>query len=223
MGAWVGRALPGCLDRQRRIEVRRARRPVTTARGKVMKANWLVAAAALALSTTASARNDAAAQPAATPATFVGAEEIKAAVEKNNTGAFSDSALRVVPIDSKYNVGVAVIRRTKVGGRMLPDALIHDDVTEVYQIIEGEGVLVTGGALQSAKPLTAAAVVGEIGPSSAGQSIVGGMKRRVVPGDIVIIPAHTPHGFVDVATPRIVYTIIRIDPQKVLELRSKPQ
>ena len=186
-----------------------------------MRFNWLVMAAALALSSTASAKDDAAPQPATTPPTFVSAEEIKTAVEQNNTGAFSDSALRVVPMESKYNVGVAVVRRSKVDGRMLPDALIHDAVTEVYQIIEGEGVVVTGGALQSAKPLTAAAVVGEIGPSSAGQSIVGGTRHRVGPGDIVIIPAHTPHGFVEITTARIVYTIIRIDPQRVLELRSK--
>jgi mannose-6-phosphate isomerase-like protein (cupin superfamily) len=102
---------------------------------------------------------------------------------------------------------------------MSPDALVHNDVTEVYQIVEGEGVLVTGGTLQSAKAVTAAAVVGEIGPSSAGLSIVGGTSRRVVPGDIVVVPPHTPHGFVDVTTPRIVYTIIRIDPHKVLDLR----
>jgi hypothetical protein len=106
---------------------------------------------------------------------------------------------------------------------MLPDALVHDDVAEVYQVIEGEGVLVTGGALQSAKPLTAAGVVGEIGPSSAGQSIVGGTSRRVGPGDIVVIPPHTPHGFVDISTPRIVYTIIRVDPHKVLELHGNAQ
>lgn len=185
-----------------------------------MRANRLVMAAVLAISTTASAKYDAATQPGATPATFVSAREIKAAVEKTDTGAFSDSPLRVVPIESTYNVGMAVVRRTKINGRMLPDALIHDDVAEVYQIIEGEGVLVTGGALKSAKPLTAAAVVAEIGPSSAGQSIVGGTSRRVVPGDIVIIPPHIPHGFVDITTPRIVYTIIRIDPHKVLELRS---
>jgi mannose-6-phosphate isomerase-like protein (cupin superfamily) len=188
-----------------------------------MKINLLVAAAALALSTHASAKNDAVTQPAAAPATFVGAAEIKTAVEKNNTGAFSDSPLRIVPIESKYNVGVAVVRRSKVDGPMLPDALIHNDVAEVYQIIEGEGVLVTGGALQSAKPLTAAGVVSEIGPSSAGQSIVGGTSRPVAPGDIVIIPPHTPHGFVDITTPRIVYTIIRIDPDKVLELHRNPQ
>lgn len=188
-----------------------------------MNASWIVMAATLALSANVSAKNGAALQPATSAATFVSAKEIQAVIAKNNTGAFSDSALRAVAVESRYNVGVAVVRRSKVGGRMLPDALVHNDVTEVYQIVEGEGDLVTGGALQSAKPLTAAAVVGEIGPSSAGLFIVGGTSRRVGPGDIVIIPPHTPHGFVDVTTPRIVYTIIRIDPQKVLELRSKPQ
>ncbi|MDQ6737213.1 MAG: AraC family ligand binding domain-containing protein [Gemmatimonadota bacterium] len=188
-----------------------------------MKADWIVTAAVFALSTTASTKHETTAQPAVTPATFVNSAEIKAAIDKHNTGAFSDSPLRVVPIESKYNVGIAVVRRSKVNGRMLPDALIHDDVTEVYQIVEGEAVMVTGGALQSAKPLTAVPVVNEIGPSSAGQSIVGGTSHRVAPGDMIIIPPHTPHGFVDIATPRIVYTIIRIDPQKVLELRSRPQ
>lgn len=186
-----------------------------------MNASWLVMAAVLALSPTASAQDDLAPQPETSAVTFVSAKEIKAAVEKNNTGAFSDSPLRVVPVESKYNVGVAVVRRSKVGGRMQPDALVHNDVAEVYQIVEGEGVLVTGGALKSAKPLTATAVVGEIGPSSAGLSIVGGTSRRVGPGDIVIIPPNTPHGIVDITTPRIVYTIIRIDPQKVLERQLK--
>lgn len=188
-----------------------------------MKARWLAFAATLALSTTASARNEAAARPAAARATFIGSDEIRAAMDKDNGGALSDSPLRVVPMESKYNVGVAVVRRTKVDGRMLPDAFVHEDVAEVYHILEGEGVLVTGGALRSPKPLTDTAVVGEIGPSSAGQSIVGGTSRRVAPGDIVIIPPHTPHGFADITTPRIVYTVIRIDPQGVLALRGEPR
>ena len=185
-----------------------------------MRTNSLAVAVLLALSTSAFATHDARAQAqaAATPATFIGAMEIRTAVEQNNTGAFSDSPLRVVAIEPRYNVGVAVVRRNKIDGRMLPDALSHDDVTEVYQIIEGEGTLITGGVLQSPKPMTAAAVIGEIGPSSAGQFIVGGTARRVAPGDIVIIPPHTAHGFVDIATSRIVYTIIRIDPHNVLEL-----
>lgn len=188
-----------------------------------MRTHWLVMAAAIALSTTTLAKDATTAQPAAVPATFVDASEIKAALGQNNTGALSDSPLRVVPIGSKYNVGVAVVRRAKVDGRMPPDATIHNDIAEIYQIIEGEGVLVTGGALQSAKPVTAAATVDEIGPSFSGQAIVGGTSQHVAPGDIVIIPPHTPHGFVDITTPRIVYTIIRIDPRKVLKLHGKPQ
>jgi len=117
---------------------------------------------------------------------------------------------------------VAVVRRSRVNGRTPPDALVHEAVTEVYQIVEGKGVLVTGGALQSAKPITDPAILGEIGPSSAGQAIVGGIRQRVGPGDIVVIPAGTPHGFVEVTTARIVYTLIRIDPKQVLRMSGKP-
>lgn len=102
---------------------------------------------------------------------------------------------------------------------MPPDALVHDSVTEIYQIIEGSGILVTGGTLQSPKPLTAAAVVGEIGPSRAGLAIVGGTRHQVGPHDIVVIPAGTPHGFVEISSPRIVYSIIRVDPQRSLAAR----
>ena len=71
-------------------------------------------------------------------------------------------------------------------------------------------------------PVTGAAIVGEIGPSSTGRSIVGGTRHPVGPGDIVIVPAGTAHGFIEITTSRIVYTIIRIDPLRVLDLRSKP-
>ncbi len=186
-----------------------------------MKIDWLVISAALALSGAAPAQNGALPKSTTPEATIVRSAEIEAAVERNNSGALSDSVLRVVPIESKYNVGVAVVRRSQVDGRAPPDALVHDAVTEVYQIIEGNGVLVTGGTLRSAKPLVDDAVVREIGPSLQGSSIIGGTRHRVGPGDIVVVPAHTPHGFVELGTKRIVYTLIRIDPERVLELRSK--
>lgn len=186
-----------------------------------MKVNWLVVLAALTLSGAASADKDPVPQATTPHATVVSSGEIEAAVRHNRTGALSDTVLRVVPVASKYNVGVAVVRRSQVNDRTPPDAVLHDDVTEVYQIIEGKGVLVTGGALQAAKPITAAVVLGEIGPSSGGRAIVGGTRHRVGPGDIVIIPAGTPHGFIEVTTPRIVYTIIRVDPLRVLALRGK--
>jgi quercetin dioxygenase-like cupin family protein len=56
------------------------------------------------------------------------------------------------------------------------------------------------------------------GPGFAGAGIRGGMSRRVSKGDMVIIPAGTPHGFTDVQED-ITYTIVRVDPARVLALK----
>src|SRR5262245_22888996 len=56
------------------------------------------------------------------------------------------------------------------------------------------------------------------GPGFAGSGIRGGGSRRVSKGDMVVIPADTPHGFTDVQEP-ITYTIVRIDPNRVLALK----
>lgn len=156
-------------------------------------------------------------------ATAISAEEIAAEVQRNNTGALADTVLRVLPIESRYNVGVSVVRRSQLDGKTPPDATVHDAITEVYQIIEGKGVLVTGGILESPAPFPndGRIVRQMIGPSSSGSMIHGGTRHDVGPGDIVVIPPNTPHGFVEINTKRIVYTLIRIDPQRVLELRSQ--
>ena len=52
---------------------------------------------------------------------------------------------------------------------------------------------------------------------------IDALLRRIEPGDIVVIPPHTVHGFAEISTQRIVYTLIRIDPQQILELRSKAE
>jgi mannose-6-phosphate isomerase-like protein (cupin superfamily) len=187
-----------------------------------MKIGRLIVIALLIFSGIAAGNNDAGIESIAPHATVARSSEIEAALKRNSAGALSDSVLRVVPIASKYNVGIAVVRRSRVNGRIQPDALVHESVTEVYQIIEGKGVMVTGGALRSARPITDARVLGEIGPSSMGEAIVGGLRHEVGPGDIVVIPAGTPHGFIEITTARIVYTLIRIDPQRVLDTRGKP-
>lgn len=185
-----------------------------------MKFHWFAMLAALPALTAASARDEAKPKPSVPQATVVSAGEIRAAVARNNTGAIADVVLNVESIGSRYNVGVAVVRRTPTNGRAPVDALVHTDVMEVYHIIEGNGVLITGGIIQSPKPLTDSAIVREIGPSLAGTSISGGTRHQVGPGDIVVVPPHTPHGFVEIGSKRIVYTIIRIDPKRVLALTT---
>ena len=181
-----------------------------------MHTKWLALIAALA---TAGASF---AQSAAPHATAICSTEIKSEIQRNEAGPLADSVLRVLPIESKYNVGVSVVRRSQVDGKTPPDAIVHVAITEVYQIIEGEGVLVTGGTLESPTPFPKDGPIVRqiIGPSASGKLIVGGTRQPVGPGDIVVIPPHTPHGFVEIKTKRIVYTLIRIDPQQVLELHS---
>lgn len=190
-----------------------------------MQPKWLGLFVVLAVSVAASAQNSASPESPSSQATIVGSSEIQAMVQRSDTGALSDSVLRVLPIESQYNIGVSVVRRSQVDGRAPPDAIVHDAITEVYQIIEGKGVLVTGGTLESPVPLpTDSQVVRQsIGPSSLGKLIRGGTRHSVGPGDIVVIPPHTAHGFVEINTKRIVYTLVRIDPKKLLELRSEPQ
>ena len=48
----------------------------------------------------------------------------------------------------------------------------------------------------------------------------GGMVRQVNKGDIIIIPAGTPHYFSDVPE-SITYTIVRIDPGRGLTLLDR--
>ena len=155
-------------------------------------------------------------------ATLIHSSEVNNAARVGNGLAIADSVLRVVSIEEKYNLGVSVVTRSKINGKTPLDAIVHDVVTEVYNIVEGSGVLLVGGTLDSAQriPTNNPIVFKITGPSSRGKSITGGTVYEVQPGDIIIIPPHTPHGFIELKTNTIVYTLIRIDYDKVLELKN---
>jgi mannose-6-phosphate isomerase-like protein (cupin superfamily) len=162
-------------------------------------------------------------QPNNEKATIIHSDEITVAAKKGAGLAVADSVLRVVSIEGKYNVGVSVVSRSKINGKTPPDAFVHDVVTEVYQIVKGNGILVIGGTLDSAQNLPAESpiVLRTTGPSSRGKGIIGGKKFEVGPGDIIIIPPNTPHGFIDIKSNKIIYTLVRIDAEKVLELKNQ--
>ena len=86
--------------------------------------------------------------------------------------------------------------------------MIHDYVTETYYIMSGSGTFVTGGSLGGAKPTDLSNV--NAGMSQTGARI-GGEARRVKPGDIVIVPAGTPHSFSELDGP-IEYLVYRFEP-----------
>jgi mannose-6-phosphate isomerase-like protein (cupin superfamily) len=94
---------------------------------------------------------------------------------------------------------------------------MHNSLTEVYHIISGSGVLVTGRHMESPTPMDPnGRVVKELaGPSSSGKSIVEGHSQHFVAGDTVIIPAGVAHWFSSLESP-VDYLVVRIDPDRTI-------
>jgi mannose-6-phosphate isomerase-like protein (cupin superfamily) len=147
------------------------------------------------------------AQPPANDAlaTFVSTAEIDAALRQMPPNATTyDKPIKTVDTGA-YKVTIVVLRR--VPSNTPDSALLHDRVTEVYQILTGAGMFETGGKLVNGKPvdLTSEAA----GPSIRG-TIEGGENRRMGPGDVVVIPPNVPHRFGKLEG-TITYLVTRIE------------
>jgi quercetin dioxygenase-like cupin family protein len=90
----------------------------------------------------------------------------------------------------------------------------------VYQVLEGSATLVTGGTIVNPQRRTSSQeeVTQINGPGVSGTSIDGGVSRRITKGDMVIIPAGTPHWFPEIQE-TIAYTVVRVDPSRVVTLK----
>src|SRR5713226_9314601 len=111
--------------------------------------------------------------PNPTAATYVAAADIQATLKKAPPTLVSDQPIRMVDAGG-YNVGVAVVHRPKASPPGSP--VEHDQVTEIYHVLEGAGTLVTGGTLvnPTPRPADAAEVTRVNGPSVTGTSVQGG-------------------------------------------------
>jgi hypothetical protein len=103
--------------------------------------------------------------------------------------------------------------------------LWHQGQTETYLIISGSGTLVTGGKVVNGRKSAPDSQVTKVlnGPSCSG-SIVGDdvVKRVVNVGDLIIIPAGTPHGWAEILD-HVDYLTVRPDPQRTIpELYTNP-
>lgn len=115
-----------------------------------------------------------------------------------------------------HNIGVGALTRKE--GQPQPVA-VHYKVSEIYHVLKGEATLVTGGTVINAKvrPAFSAQVKQQDGPGETGTAIEGGTSRQIKEGDVVIIPAGTPHTFSKI-NGSITYIVIRIDPSQILTL-----
>jgi mannose-6-phosphate isomerase-like protein (cupin superfamily) len=102
--------------------------------------------------------------------------EIKAELDKSMS-ALGIVAGQVTSV-AETKTGQIVVRRRQEGPN---NASVHDDLTEVYNIVGGSGTFVTGGAITNPKERTL--------------GIAGGVARQVKAGDFVVLPPGTPHWF----------------------------
>lgn len=76
---------------------------------------------------------------------------------------------------------------------------VHEHETDVVYVLEGTATLVTGGTLLNPKTVAP----GEI----RAPDVQGGETRKLVKGDVVIIPPNTPHWFKEVTDPFLYYVV----------------
>jgi len=81
---------------------------------------------------------------------------------------------------------------------------VHEKTNHVFIIVEGEATFVTGGTLV------------EVRDTAPGQrrakSVQGGDIHHLTKGDVITIPAKTPHWFKEVPTDTIAYYAINTEP-----------
>jgi mannose-6-phosphate isomerase-like protein (cupin superfamily) len=145
------------------------------------------------------------------PSVVVTAEEIEATKKEMLANNTIDVAIRMAETGGP-RVGVSLVYRVKGPGNA---PVVHDYVSEVYQILEGAGTLVTGGKIVDA---TRRAESGVNGPGFSGKDIQGGVSKKLKKGDMVLIPAGTPHKWSEVQE-FMSYTVVRVDPNRIVPLK----
>jgi mannose-6-phosphate isomerase-like protein (cupin superfamily) len=84
------------------------------------------------------------------------------------------------------------------------EAEVHDRTNHIFIIVEGEATFVTGGTLVGAKNTAP----GQIRATN----INGGQTHQLRKGDVITVPAKTPHWWKEVPTKTIAYYAINTEP-----------
>jgi len=148
----------------------------------------------------------------------LGAYQLSVAVVKRGpTG--QAAAPRAAPPPNQAAAEPCGLTAAPAGAKLGPPGMIaHDDTAETYIVIAGSGTLITGGQILKGRRSGPDSVVTKIlnGPSCSGQAVGNFVSRKMVVGDISVIPKGVAHGWTDI-TDEVTYLSVRPDPKKVLE------
>jgi mannose-6-phosphate isomerase-like protein (cupin superfamily) len=109
-------------------------------------------------------------------------------------------------VDHTFTTGGALLVNTlykvQAGRRVAPGLVeVHTKDTDVFYIVDGSAVFVTGGTAVDQK---------EIAPGEIrAKSITGGTERTLAKGDVIVIPHGIPHQFTEVSGP-FLYFVVKV-------------
>ena len=118
--------------------------------------------------------------------------ELTVALKKAIVAADGNQSSSPIANTDQYRINI--VHREKAAG-----ALAHEGNTELHYIIEGTGIIVTGGTI----------VRGSGGTGGInGATIQGGETHAVKKGDVILVPSGSAHWYKEVTTP-ITYLEVR--------------
>jgi len=95
--------------------------------------------------------------------------------------------------------GLVVLAQRRGAG----EVEVHEKTNHVFIIVEGEATFVTGGTLVGARETAL--------DQRRAPSVQGGEIHHLTKGDVITIPAKTPHWFKEVPTQTIAYYAVNTD------------
>jgi len=118
------------------------------------------------------------------PSTFVDHEKVAAALAKGG------------PLVTAQDLLVSGSHRTGPG-----QVEVHEKQTDVIYVIDGQATFVTGGTIVGSKTASPGQFLGT--------DIRNGVTHHLSKGDVVVVPAGTPHWFKEVSQP-ISYYVVKV-------------
>ena len=149
------------------------------------------------------------------PATLITAAQIEEHKQEMVEVRETDVPMNMVKMgggSDTYQVGISVVNRYE--GQVNPYYAVHDDVAEVYYVVEGRGHMKVGGTITdwARRPYSTGN-----GRGSRGTTAVGAEDITIQKGDMLIIPAGTPHKW-ELADEFTSYVVVRVDPEGIAPL-----